>query len=55
MAMVKMTLKGLSMPPPITESTQVLPLKYRSPEESGFTASVSEKEWKSFDFELSGK
>ncbi len=55
MAMVKMTSKGLSMPPPTTESTQVLPARYRSPEESGLTASVSEKERKSFDFELSGK
>jgi hypothetical protein len=55
MATVKMRSSGLSMPPPTTESTQVLPARYRSPEESGLTASVSEKERKSFDFELSGK
>jgi hypothetical protein len=55
MSMVKMTSKGLSMPPPITESTQVLPQQYRNPEESGFTASVSEKERKSFDFDVKSR
>ena len=55
MSMVKMTSKGLSMPPPITESTQVLPQQYRNPEESGFTASVSEQERKSFDFDVKSR
>jgi hypothetical protein len=55
MAMVKMTSKGLSSPPPITESTQVLPAKYRDPDESGFTATITETRRKSFDFSVTSE
>lgn len=55
LAAAKMGAAGISMPPPTTESAQVLPTKYRNPDESGFTATISETQRNSFDFELSGK
>jgi hypothetical protein len=55
MATVKMKSSGLSMPPPTTESTQVLPQQYGNPDESEFTVTVSEQERKSFDFDVKSR
>jgi hypothetical protein len=54
-AAAKMTSAGLSMPPPTTESIQILPPKYRDPDESGFTATISEQERKSVDFDVKSR
>ncbi len=54
-AAAKLTSAGLSLPPPMTESIQVLPAKYRNPDESGFTATISETQRKSFDFNVTSK
>jgi hypothetical protein len=54
-AAAKFTPAGLTLPPPTTESIQVLPAKYRNPDESGFTATISETQRKSFDFNVTSK
>jgi hypothetical protein len=51
-AAATITPTGLTLPPPMTESIQVLPARYRNPEESGFTATISETQRKSFDFSV---
>lgn len=54
-AAVAITPAGLSLPPPMTESIQVLPAKYRDPDESGFTATITETRRKSFDFSVTSE
>lgn len=55
-AIAQTKMKGKSMfGPPLTEAKQLLPLKYRNPTQSGFTATVSESGKNSFDFDVKGK